>query len=155
MSYQVRTIVTVALAIFFVFTRLLSGFRTSRGHRCRPSSPPRFSSLILPRIGFSSPTARRFSSSVANPRSRAFHKLICAPEEVRTKSYASGFELTKLTYYTRLEDNLVLHRGDRRAIIVHQSMQLAKMLIGGTTTVDILYGTTVKDRSILKPVYYI
>ena len=27
--------------------------------------------------------------------------------------YSGGFELTKLTYYTRVEDNLIRHRGDR------------------------------------------
>ena len=35
-------------------------------------SPPRYVPSILWRIGFSIPTARRFSSNVASPRSRAF-----------------------------------------------------------------------------------
>ena len=46
-------------------------FWTSRGHRCRPFSP-RYVPLFLSRIGFSIPTARRFSSNAAIPRSRAF-----------------------------------------------------------------------------------
>ena len=60
-----------------------------------------------------------FISSVANSRSRAFRKSICAQEKVATNLYRvpgmhwGGSELTKLTY-TRLEDNLVRHRGDRR-----------------------------------------
>ena len=32
---------------------------------------------------------------------------------IHTSMYSEGFELTKLTY-TRLEDNLIRHRGDRR-----------------------------------------
>ena len=47
---------------------LLSSFWTSRGHRCRPFSPP--SSAILLIVGF--------SSSVANSSSRTFHQSICA-----------------------------------------------------------------------------
>ena len=35
-------------------------------------SPPRYVPSILSRIGFSTPTARRFSSYIANSRSRAF-----------------------------------------------------------------------------------
>ena len=63
-----------------------------------------------------------FSSGVANSRSRAFRKSICAREKVPTNLYEytlggarnheTDLELTKLTY-TRLEDNLIRHRGDR------------------------------------------
>ena len=49
-----------------------TSFWTSRGHRCRPFSPPVRAFIFLLRIGFSIPTARRFSSNVANPRSCAF-----------------------------------------------------------------------------------
>ena len=49
----------------------LSDFWTSRGHRCRPFSPPRYVNSFLSRIGFSIPTARRLSSNVADSRSRA------------------------------------------------------------------------------------
>ena len=34
-------------------------------------------------------------------------------QRIYTSMHSAGLELTKLTYYTRLEDNLVLHRGDR------------------------------------------
>ena len=50
------------------------------------------------------------SSSVANSRSRAFRKSICAQEKVPTNLYE--YALTKLTY-TRLQDNLTRHGGDR------------------------------------------
>ena len=36
-----------------------SSFGTSRGHRCRPFSPPVLNFKFLSRIGFSNPTARR------------------------------------------------------------------------------------------------
>ena len=55
-----------------------------------------------------------FSSSVANSRSRAFRKSICAQGKslrMYTSIHSGGLELTKLTY-TRLEDNLIRHRGD-------------------------------------------
>ena len=50
--------------------------------------PPGSCLQFLSRIGFSNPTARRFSSSVAHSRSRAFRKSICAQEKVPTNLYA-------------------------------------------------------------------
>ena len=44
---------------FLLHTHLLSSFWTSRGHRCRPFSPPVLA-LNFYRIRFSNPTARRF-----------------------------------------------------------------------------------------------
>ena len=85
--------------------------------------PPGFRLQFLSRIGFSNPTARRFSSSVANSRSRAFRKTICAAhkkksQRIYTSMHLTGLELTKLTY-TRLEDNnLIRHRGDRLMLVV-------------------------------------
>ena len=80
------------------------------------SSPLRF----LPSIFFAhrvqqSHCSSIILSSVANSRSRAFRKSNCAHEKVSlnfTSMHSGGFELTKLTY-TRLEDNLIRHRGDR------------------------------------------
>ena len=43
--------------------------------------PPDTSLSFLSRIGFSIPTAHRFSSNVANPRSHAFRKSFCAQEK--------------------------------------------------------------------------
>ena len=33
-------------------------------------------------------------------------------QRIYTRMHSAGFELTKLTYNTRLEDNLIRHRGD-------------------------------------------
>ena len=43
-------------------------FWTSRGHRCHAFSPPVRVFIFISRIGFSIPTARRFSSNVASSR---------------------------------------------------------------------------------------
>ena len=48
------------------------------------SSLPRYVPSFLSRIGFSIPTARRFSSNVANSRSRAFRYSIFMQESVPT-----------------------------------------------------------------------
>ena len=63
------------------------------------SLPPGSCLQFLSRIGFSNPTAGRFSSSVANSRSRAFRKSTCAQEKVPTNSYeyALGGARTKKT----------------------------------------------------------
>ena len=39
-------------------------------------------------------------------------------QRIYTSMYSVGLELTKLTYYTRLEDNLIRHRGDRLVYVV-------------------------------------
>ena len=38
--------------------------------------------------------------------------------------HLGGFELTKLNYYTRLEDNLIRHRGDRLPMVYTQVYRL-------------------------------
>ena len=78
--------------------------------------PPGSCLQILSRLGFSNPTARRFSSSVAH--ALAFSASQFERKKKSPRTYTStcmhlrGFELTKLTH-TRLEDNLIRHRGDR------------------------------------------
>ena len=70
--------------------------------------------------GSAIPLLVEFSSSAANSRSRVFRKSICAQEKVPTNftsMHSGGFELTKLIY-TRLEDNLIRHRGDRVIICI-------------------------------------
>ena len=67
--------------------------------------------------GSSIPLLVDFSSSVAKSRSRVFRKSICAREKVPTNLYEylyalGGIRTHELTY-TRLEDNLIRHRGDR------------------------------------------
>ena len=81
--------------------------------------PPRFlPSTFIAHIGFSTPLLLvDFSSSVvADSRSRAFRKSICAHKKksprIYTSMHSGRLELTKLAY-TRLEDNLIRHRGDR------------------------------------------
>ena len=56
-----------------------------------------------------------FSSSVAYSRPRAFRKSICAQEKVPTNlcEYVLGGARTHETGDTRLEVNLIRHRGDR------------------------------------------
>ena len=49
--------------------------------------PPGSCLQLLSRIGFSNPTDRRFSSRVANSRSRVFGKSICPREKVPTNIY--------------------------------------------------------------------
>ena len=66
------------LSLFFFLTLLLSSFWTSRGHRCRPFSPPvlAFNFCIAHRVQQSQSLLVDFSSNVANSRSRAFRKSI-------------------------------------------------------------------------------
>ena len=84
------------------------------------------SSLLLPgsclqflsRIGFSNPTARRLfiegpvllTHALALSACQFVHKK--KSQRIYTSKHSAGLELTKLTY-TRLEDNLIRHRGDR------------------------------------------
>ena len=49
--------------------------------------PPGTCLQFLSRIGFSIPTTRRFSSNVANSRSRAFRESICAQEKLPMNLY--------------------------------------------------------------------
>ena len=73
-----------------------------------------------------------FSSSVANSRSRAFRKSICAQEKIPgidTSMRSGGLELAKLTYCTRLEHNLIRHRGDRLYICAQFVLNYSRSLI--------------------------
>ena len=79
--------------LFFLHTiHLLSSFWTSRGHRCLPFSPPVLAFIFYRTWGSAIPLLVDFSSSVANSRSRAFRKSICAQEKVPTNlhEYALG-----------------------------------------------------------------
>ena len=83
-----------------------------------PSSPPvlAFKLKILSRIGFSNPAARRFFTWCCSLTLSRFPQVnLCtrkSPHEFVQVCTREGLELTKLTY-TRLEDNLIRHRGDR------------------------------------------
>ena len=106
----------IYLFIYLFRTHLLPSFCTSRGHRCRPFSPPVLAFNFLSRIGFSNPTARRFFHRVLLTHAFALSARHFVQKKKSPRFYTSmhsgEFELTKLTY-TRLEDNLARHRGDR------------------------------------------
>ena len=78
--------------------------------------PPGSCLQFLSRIGFSSPTARRFfhrmllTHPLALSASQFVHKK--KSQRIYNSMPSAGLELTKLTY-TRFEDNLIRHRGDR------------------------------------------
>ena len=77
--------------------------------------PPRFlPSFFITHSVPQSHCSSTFPSNDANARSRAFRKSVYAQEKVPTSytsTHSAGLELTKQTY-TRLEDNLIRHRGD-------------------------------------------
>ena len=71
-----------------------------------------YGSAVLLLVDFSS------NGAINNSRSRVFRKSICAQEKsppIYTSMHSGGFKLTKLAY-TRLEDNLIRHQGDRQTI---------------------------------------
>ena len=72
---------------------LLSSFWTSRGHRCRPFSPPVLAFNCYRAWGSAIPLLVDFSSSVA--KSRSFRKSICAHEKVPMNSYEYGLGGTR------------------------------------------------------------
>ena len=121
-----RTIITPLTIInntFFFFFFFLSHFYSpASGQAVVTGVVPSslwFLVSILSRMGFSNLTARRFSWGVlVHSRSRAFRKSICAQEKVPTNLYEYALggaqtHETDLLYDTRLEDNLIRHRGDR------------------------------------------
>ena len=105
------------LGFFLSYTILLSSsFWTSRVVTDVVPSPPRFlpSAFITHRVQ-QIPLLIEFLLSVDNSRSRAFRKSICAQQKslrTCTTMHSKRLELTKLTYYTRLEVNLIRHRDD-------------------------------------------
>ena len=72
--------------------------------------PPRYVPSFLSRIGFNIPTARRFSSNVANSRSRDFRLSILLQEKVPT-SICTGERWSREIIFCRREDSLPSHRG--------------------------------------------
>ena len=112
---------THTLFFFFFFCTLsLSSFWTSRGHRCRP-----FSSPVLAFNFFIAHRVQQFHCSSIFHRVLLTHALALSASQfvhkkksqrIYTSMHSAGLELTKLTY-TRLEDNLIRHRGDRLVYI--------------------------------------
>ena len=100
---------------FFFRTHLLSSFWTSRGHRCRPFFPPVLAfNFIAHRVQQSpcSSIVHRVLLTHALAFSASQFERTKKSPRIYTSLHWGGFELTKLTY-TRLEDNLIRHRGDR------------------------------------------
>ena len=105
----------------FIFSTLsLSSFWTSRGHRCHLFSSPvlAFNFYRAHRVQQShcSSIAHRMllTHALALSASQFVHKK--KSPRIYTSMHSAGLELTKLTY-TRLEDNLIRHRGDRLQLI--------------------------------------
>ena len=83
---------------YFFHTHLLSSFWTGRRHRCRPFSVPGLAFYFHRAWGLAIPVLVDFSSSVANSRSRAFRRSICAQEKkISTNLYE--YALTNLYEY--------------------------------------------------------
>ena len=130
MSDLVYTPGGVCFAFFFLFFAHSSTFQLLDNNKpwSQVSSLLLFSRVLAFNFyrayGSAIPLLVDFSSSDANSRSRATRKSICAQDKVPTNSYdymhSRGLELTKLTY-TRLEDNLIRHRGDRYIIIKNEN----------------------------------
>ena len=119
---------------------------------CRPFLPPVLTFSHFRAYGSAIPLLVDMSSSNAHSRSSAFRKSICAQENVPTNIYeymhSAGLNLTKLTY-TRIEDNLVRHRGDRQK----NTRQSLGYIIDGALhyTVQSLLGNTRSDVSNRSP----
>ena len=80
--------------------------------------PPGTCLQFLSRIGFSIPTALRFSSNVANSRSRAFRpSFLCKKKFLRV--CALGENWTREVDFGRHEDNLPSHRECRPTVLVY------------------------------------
>ena len=100
---------------FVFYTHLLSSFWAGRGHRCRAFSP-----RFLPSTFIAHRVQQSHCSSVFHRVLRTHALALSANQSVLKKKspriytsmHSGGFELTKLTY-TRHEDNLIHHRGDR------------------------------------------
>ena len=103
------------MGFFFFFLLTLSLFFLDKPWSQVSSLLPPGSCLqFFSRIEFSNPTARRFFHRVllthdfALSASQFVHKK--KYQRVYTSMHSAGLELTKLTH-TRLEDNLIRHRG--------------------------------------------
>ena len=66
-------------------------------------------------------------------------------QRIYTSMHSAGLELTKLTYRTRLEDNLIRHRGDRQtAVHMHTEQQQQSRhphLVDDASTADVIFYT--------------
>ena len=105
-------------AVFFFFfrTHLLFSFWTSRGHRCRPFSPPALAFNFIAHRAQQSNCSSIFHRVLLTCSASQFVSKKKSPR-IHTSMHSGGFELTKLTYHTIYQArgylNLIRHRGDR------------------------------------------
>ena len=119
------------VCLFMCFcTLLLYNFWTSRGHRCHPFPSP--GSCLQNLIAHS--TVQQFHCSSIFHRLLLTHALALSASQfvhkkkfprIYTNMHSGGPELAKLAY-TRLEDNLIRHRGDRHYYVC-DSMTLCRV----------------------------
>ena len=122
-------------AFFFIIslTLLLSSFWTSRGHRCRLFSLPVLASSIF----VAHRVQQSHCSSIFHGVLLTYALALSASQFVHKKksqriypsmhSATQRLELTKLTY-TRFEDNLIRHRGDRlKDLSCRLSLELSRI----------------------------
>ena len=112
---SLKVVLVVCFFLLFFCTLLLSSFWTSRGRRCHPFSP-----RFLPSVFIAHRVQQTHCLSIfrrvllthapALSASQFVHKK--KSPRIYTSMHSEGLELAKLTY-TRLEDNLIRHRGDR------------------------------------------
>ena len=98
---------------FFFRTPLLSSFWTSRGHRCRPFPTPVLAfNFIAHRVQQSRCSSIFHRVLLTNALALSASQFVRKKKSSRiyTSMHLVGFQHTKLTY-TRLEDNLIRHRG--------------------------------------------
>ena len=98
---------------FFFLKLLLSSPWTSRVHRCCPFFPPALAfNFIAHRIQHSHCSSIFHRVLLSHVLALSASQFVHKKKSPRICMHSAGLELTKLTY-TRLEDNLIRHRGDR------------------------------------------
>ena len=108
----------VCIVVFF-FTLLLSSFWTSHGHRCRAFSPQVHAfNLIAHRVQQSHCSSIFHRVLLTHAFALSAGHFVHKKKSLRiyTSMHSGGLELTKVTY-TRFEDTLIRHRGDRWYLI--------------------------------------
>ena len=120
----------VCLFYFILHVLVVASFWISGCYGCRPFSPQVLACNFYRAWGSAIPLPDHFSSIVTDSRSRASCKSILH-KKMSLRMYASVHSgelvLTKLTY-TRLEDNLIRHRGDSIRVCLYVILLFARSL---------------------------
>ena len=115
-TWHLRTVAPLPFFFFFFLHTFTFQLLDKPWSQVSSLLPPGSCLQFLSRIGFSNPTARRLfirvllTHALALSASQFVHKK--KSQRIYTSMHSAGLELTTLTY-TRLEDNLIRHRGDR------------------------------------------